>query len=110
LKFYVDERNRRDKKRALDVRILEVDDSDPAQSLRIEGLQSLFKGKQFWTHPSFKEFLAEYDSYPGGPVEVLNAVGMIPSTLEGIRRKDLSEWVLAQQQAFASRGAGHGGY
>jgi hypothetical protein len=110
LKFYVDERNRRDKKRALDVRILAVDDSDPAQSLRIEGLQSLFKGQQFWCHPSFKEFFAEYDSYPGGPVEVLNAVGMIPSTLEGIRRKDLSEWVLAQQQAFASRGAGHGGY
>jgi len=110
LRFYVDERNRRDKKNALDVFELEADDSESAQSLRIESLQSLFKGKQFWCHPSFKEFFAEYEAYPGGPVEVLNAVGMIPSTLEGIRRKDLSEWVLAQQQAFASRGAGHGGY
>jgi hypothetical protein len=110
LKWYLEERNRRDKKNALRVYELTCDDSEIAQSQRIESLQSLFKGKQFLVHPSFKEFFAEYDAYPGGPVEVLNAVGMIPSTLEGIRRKDLSEWILAQQSAFASRNTGAGGY
>jgi len=110
MKFYLDERNRREKKNALTVIELECDDSESGQSYRIENLQSLFKNRQFWTHPSFKEFFAEYESYPAGPVEVLNAVGIIPSTLENIRRRDLSEWFLKQQQAFATRSTGFGGY
>jgi hypothetical protein len=110
MKFYLDERNRRDKKKALSIIEMECDDSESGQSYRIESLQSLFKGHQFWCHTSFKEFYAEYESYPAGPISVLNAVGIIPATLENIRRRDLSEWVLAQQQAFATRNAGSGGY
>jgi hypothetical protein len=110
MKFYLDERNRRDKKNALRVIELECDESESGQSYRIESLQSLFRNHQFWCHPSFKEFFAEYESYPGGAVEVLNAVGMIPNTLDSIRRRDLAEWFLAQQQAFASRNSGSGGY
>jgi hypothetical protein len=110
MKFYLDERNRRDKKNALRVFELQCDDSETAQSQRIESLQSLFRNRQFFCHPSFKEFFAEYEAYPGGSLEVLNAVGMVPSTLEGVRRKDLSEWYLAQQKSFASRSTGAGGY
>lgn len=110
LKFYLDERNRRDKKKALSVIELQCDDSDMGQTQRIESLQALFKGKKFWTHPSFKEFFAEYDSYPGGPVEVLNAVALVPGTLEGIKRREVSEWFAKQHQAFAGRRHGASGY
>jgi hypothetical protein len=110
MKFYLDERNRRDKKAALNVLPLETDDADSAVSNRIEGLQSLFKGFQLWCHPSQKEFLAEYEAYPAGAIDVLDTLGQAPKTLENVRRRDLAEWVIAQQNAFANRNAGAGGY
>jgi hypothetical protein len=110
MKFYLDERNRRDKKNALRVLELECDESESGQSYRIENLQSLFKNRQFWCHPSFKEFFAEYESYPAGPAEVLNAVGIIPGTLDNIRRRDMEEWFVKQQQDFATRNVGATGY
>lgn len=110
LKFYVDERNRRDKTKALRVFELQADDSDTAQTLRIESLQSLFRDKKFWCHPKHDQFFAEYESFPGGPLEVLNAVSMVPSTLEGIQRKDLQDWYAKQYESFANRSTGSGGY
>jgi hypothetical protein len=110
MKFYLDERNRRDKKHALQVLDLESDDSDSAETNRIEGLQSLFKNFQLWCHPSQKEFLAEYEAYPAGAIDVLSTLGLAPKTLDGVRRRDLAEWAIAQQNAFANRNAGAGGY
>ena len=110
MKFYLDERNRRDKTRALDVLALDSDDSESGQSNRIEGLQTLLKDAKLWHHPSQKEFLVEVDAYPAGAIDVLDTLGLAPATLENIRRRDLAEWVIAQQQAFASRNVGAGGY
>lgn len=110
MKFYLDERNRRDKKKALDVIALDADEAESAVSNSIEGLQSLFKNFQLWCHTSQKEFLAEYDAYPAGAIDVLATLGQVPATLEGIRRRDLAEWVIAQQQAFAGRNTGSSGY
>jgi hypothetical protein len=110
MKFYLDERNRRDKKNALDVIEMECDDSVSGQSNRIEALQTLFKAKQFWCHPSFKEFFAEYEAYPGRMIDVLDTLGQVPPTLDNIRRRETLEWVAAQQRAFQNRNVGAGGY
>jgi hypothetical protein len=110
MKFYLDERNRRDKTRALDVLELESDDTESGQSNRIEGLQALLKGAQLWHHPSQKEFLAEYDAYPAGAIDVLDTLGLSVKTLENVRRREMSEWVIAQQRAFQNRNVGAGGY
>jgi hypothetical protein len=110
MKFYLDERNRRDKKAALFVNELECDDSESGQSNRIEGLQTLFKAHQFWCHPSHKEFLAEYDVYPAGTIDVLDTLGQVPATLDNVRRRDTLEWVAAQNEAFRNRNVGAGGY
>lgn len=110
MKFYLDERNRRDKTQALDVNEIDSDDSDSAMNLRIEGMQTLFKNHQFWTHPSWKAFLAEYEAYPAGAIDVLDTLGLAPKTLEDVRRRETLEWVLAQNAAFANRKVGAGGY
>jgi hypothetical protein len=110
MKFYLDERNRRDKKKALSVIELESDDSESGQSNRIEGLQTLFKAHQFWCHPSQKEFLAEYEVYPASTIDVLDTLGQVPATLDNVRRRDTLEWVAAQNEAFRNRKVGAGGY
>lgn len=110
MKFYLDERNRRDTTRALDVLALESDDSESGQSNRIEGLQTLLKDAKLWHHPSHKEFLAEYDAYPAGAIDVLDTLGACTKTLENVRRREMSEWVIAQQRAFQNRNVGAGGY
>lgn len=110
MKFYLDERNRRDKTRALDVLALDSDDSESGQSNRIEGLQTLLKDAKLWHHPSHKEYLAEVDAYPAGAIDVLDALGQSVKTLEYVRRREMSEWVIAQQRAFQNRSAGFSGY
>jgi len=110
MKFYLDERNRRDKKKALDVIPLEADDAESAVSNRIEGLQTLFKNFQLWCHPSQKEFLSEYEAYPAGAIDVLSTLGQAPGTLEGIRRRETLEWVVEQNRRFSSRATGSTGY
>jgi hypothetical protein len=110
MKFYLDERNRRDKKQALDVIELEADDTDSAVSNRIEALQTLFKNSQLWCHPSQKEFLAEYESYPAGAIDVLDTLALAPKTLDTIRRRETLEWVAAQYRTFQNRNVGAGGY
>jgi hypothetical protein len=110
MKFYLDERNRKEKKKALYVSELECDNSESAQSNRIEGLQTLFKNYQFWCHPSHKEFISEYEAYPAGTIDVLDTLGQVPGTLENIRRRDTLEWVAAQNEAFRNRNAGQSGY
>ena len=110
MKFYLDERNRRDKTRALDVLALESDDTESGQSNRIEGLQTLLKDAKLWHHPSHKEFLAEFDAYPAGAIDVLDTLGSSVRTLENIRRREMSDWVIAQQRAFQNRNAGFSGY
>ena len=110
MKFYLDERNRRDKKKALNVLELESDDSESAVGNRIEGLQTLFRNAQLWCHPSQKEFLSEYEAFPAGAIDVLDTLGSSVNTFENVRRRDLAEWVIAQQQAFATRNTCAGGY
>ncbi len=110
MKFYIDERNRKEKQKPLSVIELESDDSESAQSNRIEGLQTLFKNFQLWCHPSHKEFISEYDAYPAGLIDVLDTLSQVPATLDNVRRRETMEWVLAQQNAFANRKAGAGGY
>jgi hypothetical protein len=110
MKFYLDERNRRDKKKSLDVIPLEDDDSDSGTSNRIEGLQTLMKSAQLWHHPSHKEFLAEYEAYPAGAIDVLDTLGNAPKTLENVRRRETLEWVASQNAAFMNRKVGAGGY
>jgi hypothetical protein len=110
MKFYLDERNRRDKTKALGVLQLESDNADSAVSNRIEGLQTLFKNFQLWCHPSHKQFLAEYEAYPAGAIDVLDTLGQAPATLDGVRRRDLQEWVAAQNEAFRNRNSGQAGY
>ena len=77
---------------------------------RIEGLQTLLKDAKLWHHPSHKEFLAEYDAYPAGAIDVLDTLGASTKTLENVRRREMSEWVIAQQRAFQNRNVGAGGY
>jgi hypothetical protein len=110
MKFYLDERNRRDLKRALDVIELETDDSESAHSNRIEGLQTLFKEAKLWCHPSHKDFISEYDAYPAGAIDVLDTLSQVPKTLDNIRRRDALDWVAAQQRAFQDRNSGAAGY
>jgi len=110
LKFYLDERNRRDKKQMLNVIELDSDDSESGQANRIEALQTLFKAKQFWCHPSFKEFFSEYETYPAGTLDVLDTLAQVPVTLDNVRRRDTLEWVAAQNEAFRNRNVGAGGY
>jgi hypothetical protein len=110
LKFYLDERNRRDKKQMLNVIELDSDDSESGQANRIDALQTLFKAKQFWCHPSFKEFFSEYETYPAGTLDVLDTFAQVPATLDNVRRRDTLEWVAAQNEAFRNRNVGAGGY
>jgi hypothetical protein len=110
MKFYLDERNRRDKTKALNVFALASDDADSAVSNRIEGLQTLFKNAQLWYHPRQKEFIAEYEAYPAGAIDVLDTLAQVPATLENVRRREMAEWAIAQQNAFRNRNAGAGGY
>jgi hypothetical protein len=110
MKFYLDERNRRDPKKALTVIEMECDDSENGQANRIGSLQTLFKSRQFWTHVAMKEFASEYEAYPAGALDVLDTIGLIPQTLDSIKRRDALEFVQAQNSRFLNRKAGSAGY
>lgn len=110
IKFHLDERNRREITRTLYANELPCDYAETARATRIEVLQPIFKNHQFWCHPSQKEFLDEYDDYPAGAIDVLDTLGYVPQTLEGVRRRDILEWVAAQNDGFKNRNAGASGY
>lgn len=110
MKFHIEERNRREK-RPIYVNELPYDNSENAKKNRIEALEPLFKNAQMWSHRSQKEFHREYDSYPASAtIDVLDTLGYAPQTLGGIRGKEAVEFVIGQQESFASRQVGAGGY
>jgi hypothetical protein len=110
MKFHIEERNRREK-RPLYVNELPYDNSENAKKNRIETLEPLFKNYQVWNHASCVEFESEYDSYPASPtVDVLDTLGYVPQTLVGVRSKESFDYILEQNEAFAHRQVGAGGY
>ncbi len=110
MKFHIEERNRREKK-PIYVNELPYDNSENAKKNRIEALEPLFKNGQVWCHKSQEEFHREYDSYPASAtIDVLDTLGYVPQTLGGIRGKEAVDFVIGQQESFAGRQVGAGGY
>jgi hypothetical protein len=109
LKFYLEERNAREKN-PLYVNELPYDNSENAKVNRIEALEPAFKNGQIWCHRSQKKFIEQYNSYPAGLVDVLDTLGYLPQTLEVIRRREVMEMMDKQRNDFTSRVVGPGGY
>lgn len=109
MKFYLDERNSRES-RPIFVNELPYDNSENAKTNRIEALEPMFKNGQVWCHRSQKQFLSEYNSYPAGLKDVLDTLGYVPQTLSVVRGKEAMKWFGEQQENFASREVGPGGY
>lgn len=109
MKFYLDERNTKEK-RPIYVNELPYDNSENAKTNRIEAEEPMFKNGQFWCHRSQTAFISEYNSYPAGLKDVLDTLGYVPQTLNMVRDKNAMKWFAGQQEAFASREAGPGGY
>lgn len=109
LKFYLDERNRKES-RPLYVNELPYDNSENAKQNRIEALEPAFKNNQIWCHRSMKKFIDQYSAYPAGLVDVLDTLGYLPQTLEVVRRKEVMQFISQQQEDFATRQVGAGGY
>jgi hypothetical protein len=109
MKFYLDERNAREQ-RPIYVNELPYDNSENAKRNRIEAEEPMFKNGQVWLHRSQTKFLAQYNSYPAGLLDILDTFGYVPQTLSVVRDKNAMKWFAGQQEAFASREAGPGGY
>jgi len=109
MKFYLDERNSREQ-RPIFVNELPYDNSENAKTNRIEAEEPMFKNGQFWCHRSQVEFINEYNSYPAGLKDVLDTLGYVPQTLNVLRDKSAMKWFSGQQEQFAARESGAGGY
>ena len=109
LKFYLDERNRHEQ-RPLFVNELRYDNSENAKVNRITALEPAFKNSQVWIHPSQYKLINQYMSYPAGLKDILDTLGYAAETLENVRRRDVMEWISAQQQQFSERRVGSAGY
>jgi len=111
LKFYLDERNDREKN-SLRVNELPYDNSENAKKNRIEGLEPLLRNNQIWSHRSHTKWTHQVSSYPAGLVDVLDSMGYVPRILDvGMSNKDLLAFLRTQQSDFESRSTtGSAGY
>jgi hypothetical protein len=114
LKFHLEQMNeirRTEGKRTLYVQELDYDNSENAKKNRIESMEPIYKNGQFFVHPAHKDFYAEYDVYPASAtIDVLDTIGYAPQTFQVIRRRELMEMAMRQQQEFKERRVGMAGY
>jgi hypothetical protein len=86
------------------------DPTQTEQKNRIESLEPIFKSQRVWCQHYQKKFVEQYDSYPGGFMDTLDALGYFPRTINVMQSKELEDFIWKQQENFASRGSGQAGY
>jgi hypothetical protein len=109
LKFYLEERNMKEQK-PLFVNELPYDNSENAKKNRIELIEPIMKNGQLYVHRSQTKLIGQVSAYPAGLIDILDTMGYAPQTLGGVRTRGASDWLSQQQQDFANRQSGAGGY
>lgn len=109
LAFYLYERDRKEK-RKLDANEFPNDDSQAGMKNRIEALEPLFRETKVWTHPEHKKFVEQYENYPAGAIDTLDALGNVTVTLDLGDDKAAKDFLSRQQEQFENRNSGAGGY
>jgi hypothetical protein len=109
LSFYLAQRDKREKNH-LEVNEFEDDASLAAMKNRIESLEPTFKNRQIWHHPSQKEFVEAVENYPACVLDTLDVLGFYPTIVEVSSSKEDDEFLAKQNERFASRNSGAGGY
>lgn len=109
MKFYLEERNMKEK-RPIQVNELPYDNSPNAKRNRIEALEPMFKGGNFFCNRLHSAFLNEYERYPAGLMDVLDTLGYVPQTFRVMNTRAAMEWFAKQKDTFATRSTGPGGY
>lgn len=81
-----------------------------AKMARIESLEPIYRGGQFWCRRDQTDFLDEYYNYPGHPTkDVLDALGYATQTWNAIHAKRILDIVRARRDKQSAR-RGHMGY
>jgi hypothetical protein len=109
LAWYLAQRDRFEKNK-LTVNEFPDDDTQAGMKNRIESLEPLFRDHKFWTHPSQKKFIEQYENYPAGALDTLDALGNLTTTLDIGDSKAAAKFMREQEEAFANRNGGDGGY
>lgn len=86
------------------------DPSQTEQKNRIESLEPIFKSKKVWCQRYQKKFIEQYDSYPAGFLDTLDALGVFPQIIDVTPSRLVEDFMLKQQQNFAARNSGQAGY
>lgn len=109
LSFYLKQRDKREKNH-LEVNEFDDDDSLAAMKNRIESLEPTFKNRQIWHHPSQKEFVEAVENYPACAMDALDVLGYFPSIVDVSSSKEDNDFLAKQNERFAARNSGAGGY
>lgn len=113
LRFYLAERDKREKILHLDPIEFEDDDSLAAMKNRIESLEPTFKSHQIWCNPEQgqqAEFVEDYENYPAGKLDALDVLGRYSGIVEIADNKQAREFLRQQMADFQSRQSGIAGY
>jgi hypothetical protein len=92
------------------MREIKADRGYNAKVDRIESLEPIYRGGQFWVRDDQAEFLDEYYGYPGYPTrDILDALGYAVNTWNVIHAKKVLDAVRARKERMYAR-KGHTGY
>jgi hypothetical protein len=109
LNFYLNQRNRIEKRKLIR-NIFPDDDSLAGMKNRIGALEPIIRRRQIWAHRNQEAFIAELGGYPGGAINILDALSHFSDTVDVVGGKEIDEFMRHQREAFESRGSGAGGY
>ena len=113
LKFYLDERNRVEKRR-LSVLPLKIDTSANAKRKRIDALNPYFaEGQVFIQRNKHQDFVIEYGQYPNGKtLDILDTLSYGPQVWDGriTTKNEVDQFMQRMQAANPWEQANYAGY
>jgi hypothetical protein len=110
LKFYINGRNIREKKKIEFNMFPNEDESEGGRRNLVEALQPLFKQNQVWVQRNQEAFHEEFENYPASAMDILAALGCVPNTMDVADSRAAHEFMKTQLEAFTNRGSGQSGY
>jgi len=109
LDFYIKQRDRlAPERQRISVSTFLDDDSQAGMKNRIEALEPILRGRQFWAHRNQEKFISQLEMYPAGAVDTLDVLGNFTETIDVVHGSD--SFIEQQRENFLNRSSGPGGY